>query len=71
MFNLAIIIITKGIKTFGIISALSDIYLSLFNEIGINFTLLAYTIAIEGLFIYLKSSRIKLPVWVELAEDLI
>ena len=71
MFNLAIIILTKGIKVFGIISVLSDVYHSLFNEMGINLTLLIYTLAIESLFIYLKNSRLKLPVWVELAEDLI
>ena len=71
MFNLAIIIITKAIKVFGITSAVSDIYFSLFDAMGINLTLLFYTLAIEGLFIYLKTSRFKLPVWVEVVEDLI
>jgi len=71
MFNLSIIFITKAIKVFGITSALSDIYFSLFDTMGINLNLLIYTLAIEGLFIYIKKSRIKLPVWVELAEDFI
>ena len=71
MFNLSIIIITKAIKVFGITSAISDVYFSLFDEMGINLTLLIYTLAIEGLFIYLKTTKFKLPVWVEVAEDLI
>ena len=71
MFNLSIIFITKAIKVFGITSALSDIYLSLFDSMGINLTLLIYTLAIESLFIYLKKSDFKLPIWVEAVEDFI
>ena len=71
MFNLSIIFITKAIKVFGITSALSDIYFSLFDTMGINLTLLIYTLAIESLFIYLKKSDFKLPIWVEAVEDFI
>ena len=71
MFNLSIIFITKAIKVFGITSALSDIYFSLFDSMGINLTLLIYTLAIESLFIYLKKSDFKLPIWVEAVEDFI
>ena len=71
MFNLSILIITKAIKVFGITSAVSDIYYSLFDAMGINLTLLIYTLAIEGLFVYLKSSRFNIPVWLEAMEDFI
>jgi len=71
MFQLSILIITKAIKVFGITSAVYDLYFSLFNTMGINHTLLFYTLAIETLFIYLKTTPIKIPVWVEAMEDFI
>ena len=69
MFHLSILIITKAIKVFGITSAVYDVYFSLFNTMGINLTLLFYTLAIETLFIYLKSSSIEIPLWLEAMED--
>jgi hypothetical protein len=69
MFHLSILITTKAIKVFGFTSALYDVYFSLFNTMGINFTLLFYTLAIETLFIYLKSSSIQVPIWLEAMED--
>lgn len=69
MFHLSILIITKAIKVFGITSVVYDIYFSLFNEIGINLTLFIYTLLIESLFLYLKSSQIEFPIWLEALED--
>lgn len=69
MFYQSILIITKAIKVFGITSALYDIYFSLFNVIGININLLIYTLAVEALFLYLKSSHIDIPIWLEAIED--
>ena len=71
MFYQSILIITKAIKVLGITSALYDIYFSLFNVIGINITLLIYTLAVEALFLYLKSSQIDIPIWLEAIEDFI
>jgi hypothetical protein len=56
---------------FGITSAVYDVYFSLFNATEINISLLFYTLAIETLFIYLKSSPIEIPTWLEAMEDFI
>ena len=69
MFNLSILIITKALKVIGITSAVYDVYFSLFNEMGINLTLFLYTLLVEALFLYLKSSQIELPIWLEAVED--
>jgi hypothetical protein len=71
MNHLSILIITKAIKVFGITSAVYDVYFSLFNATEINISLLFYTLAIETLFIYLKSSPIEIPTWLEAMEDFI
>jgi hypothetical protein len=71
MYHLSILIVTKAIKVFGITSALYDIYTSLFSTMEINLSLLFYTLAIETLFIYLKTSPIKIPSWLEVIEDAI
>ncbi|MGB5228365.1 hypothetical protein [Eudoraea sp.] len=71
MFNLSILFITKAIKVFGITSAVYDIYFSLFSVMEINLTLLTYTLAIETLFVYLKSSNLEIPIWLEAMEDFI
>ncbi len=69
MNHLSILIITKAIKVFGITSAVYDVYFSLFNEMEVNLTLLTYTLAIETLFVYLKSSHFEIPIWLEAMED--
>jgi len=69
MFHLSILLITKAIKVFGITSAVYDIYFSLFDVMGINLTLLTYTLMVEALFLYLKSSQIEVPVWLEALGD--
>mgnify|MGYP000013150578 CR=1 FL=1 len=71
MYHLSILIITKAIKVLGISSAVYDVYFSLFGTMGINLSLLFYTLAIESLFIYMKSTPIKIPIWLEAIEDLI
>ncbi|MGB5665886.1 MAG: hypothetical protein WBM53_03475 [Maribacter sp.] len=71
MLHLSILIITKAIKMIGITSAIYDIYFSLFNEMGINLTLLVYTLTVETLFVYLKSAQIEVPILLEALEDLI
>ena len=71
MYHLSILIITKAIKVFGITSAVYDVYSSLFNAIEINLSLLFYTLAIETLFIYLRTTPIKIPSWLEAMEDFI
>jgi hypothetical protein len=71
MYYLSLFFITKIIKVFGVTSAVYDIYFSLFGVPEINLTLLTYTLAIETLFVYLKSTPYNVPVWVEVLEDLI
>jgi len=71
MFHLLILILPKAIKVFGITSTVYDLYASLFGTMEINLNLLFYTLAIETLFVYLKSTPIKIPVWVEVVEDFI
>jgi hypothetical protein len=69
MYYLSIFFITKTIKVFGVTSAIYDIYFSLFGVPEINLTLLTYTLAIETLFVYLKSTHYKVPLWLEAMED--
>jgi hypothetical protein len=71
MFQLSIILFTKAIKLFGVTSAVYDIYTSLFGSMEINLSLLVYTLAIEALFIFLKYTPIKVPVWVKALEDFV
>jgi hypothetical protein len=71
MFYQSIIFITKAIKVFGVTSVMYDLYASLFGAMGINFTLLIYTLAIETLFVYLKSTHYEIPIWLEAMEDFI
>jgi len=71
MLHQSIIIITKAIKVFGIGSVFQDIYMSLFDAIGINWLLLVYTLSIEAIFLLLKNTKFAVPVWVEFLEDVI
>ncbi len=71
MFYLSIFFITKMFKVFGITSVVYDLYASLFGAMEINLTLLIYTLAIETLFVYLKSTRYEIPIWLEAMEDFI
>jgi len=71
MLHQSIIIITKAIKLFGIGSVFQDIYMSLFDAIGINWLLLVYTLSIEAIFLLLKNTKFAVPVWVEFLEDVI
>jgi len=71
MLHQSIIIITKAIKVFGIGSLFQDIYMSLFDAIGINWLLLVYTLSIEAIFLLLKNTKFAVPVWVEFLEDVI
>ncbi len=71
MYYLSIFFITKIIKVLGVSSAVYDIYFSLFGVPEINLTLLTYTLAIETLFVYLKSTPYNVPLWLEAMEDFI
>ncbi|WP_297795538.1 hypothetical protein [uncultured Eudoraea sp.] len=71
MFHFSILIFTKAIKLFGISAAVYDIYFSLFSSMGINFTLLIYTLMIESFFVYMKTTPFKIPLWLEAIEDFI
>lgn len=71
MYYLSLFFITKIIKVLGVTSAAYDIYFSLFGVPEINLTLLTYTLAIETLFVYLKSTPYNVPLWLEAMEDFI
>ncbi|MBT8263850.1 MAG: hypothetical protein KJN75_00795 [Muriicola sp.] len=45
--------------------------MSMFGSMETDPTTMAYTFGIEGLFILLKSSQIEIPLWVEVAQDLV
>jgi hypothetical protein len=68
--NLSLIFF-KVIKAYGVSSMFYDTFISMFNAIEIDLSILLYFIAIEGVFILLKSADIKIPVWVEAVEGLI
>jgi hypothetical protein len=48
-----------------------DTFISMFNAMEIDLSVLFYFIAIDGIFVFLKFAHIKIPVWVEAVEGLI
>jgi hypothetical protein len=65
------LIFFKVIKAYGVSSMFYDTFISIFNAMEIDLSVLFYFIAIEGIFVFLKSIQIKIPVWVEAIEGLI
>lgn len=68
---LLFLLIPKAIKAYGISAAVYDVYISLFDTMGLNFSLLLYTLLIEGLFVALKSAHYQVPEWFEAMEDVL
>jgi hypothetical protein len=60
----------KIIKIYGISCILFDMYINLFSTMELDMTTMVYTFGIEGLFIFLKSSQIEIPMWAQVVQDL-
>ncbi|NNE03779.1 MAG: hypothetical protein HKN52_11525 [Eudoraea sp.] len=71
MFSKLGLNVFKLIKIYGASCIFFDMYMSMFGSMETDPTTMAYTFGIEGLFILLKSSQIEIPLWVEVAQDLV
>jgi len=65
------LIFFKVIKVYGVSSMFYDTFISMLNAMEIDLNVLFYFIAIEGVFVLLKSAHIKIPVWVEAVESFV
>lgn len=71
MFGKLSLIVFKSIKIYSVGYIFYDTLIGAFTEMGIDVTTLTYTIAIEMFFIFLKSSQIEVPLWMEAAQDIV
>ena len=63
-------ILLPAIKIYGLSANLYEPLISLFADTQVDLLTLAYTITIEGLFIFAKSAHIEVPTWAEILQDL-
>lgn len=70
MFRLASPILLKAIKVYGVSSILYETLLGMLQTIDVDLVALTYALAVEGLFIFMKSAQIEVPAWVEAIQDL-
>ncbi|MDM9630275.1 hypothetical protein [Robiginitalea aurantiaca] len=70
MFNKVSHILFPAIKIYGLSANLHEALFSLITTMEINAVALTYTIAVEGLFIFLKTSNFDVPEWMEAMEEL-
>jgi len=61
----------KVIKAYSVGSMFYDTFISMFSAMEIDISVLFYFIAVEGVFVFLKSTHIEIPEWVEAIEGLI
>ena len=71
MFSKLSLIFFKAIKIYGISCIFFETYMGLFSAMEIDYTTMTYTFGIEGFFIFMKSSQIEIPLWVEAIQDII
>ena len=70
MFTSISPIVFRTVKIYGLSSIAYETLISVLSEMGIDLVTLSYTLAVEGLFLLLKSSQIEVPLWVEALQDL-
>lgn len=70
MLSKTIHILFPVIKVFGLSANFYEAFFNVFTTMEIDVVSLTYTAAIEGLFIFLKSSHFEVPQWLEVAEEL-
>jgi len=63
-------ILFKVIKVYGVTSILYDSLVGMLQAMEIDSVTLTYSLAVEGLFILLKTAQIEVPAWVEAIQDI-
>ena len=63
-------ILFKVIKVYGVTSILYDSLVGMLQAMEIDSVTLTYSLAVEGLFILLKTAQIEVPAWVEAVQDI-
>jgi hypothetical protein len=63
-------ILFKAIKVDGLGTIFFESIFSVFNTMEIDLATLTYTLAIEGVFMLLKTLHVQVPMWVEALQDL-
>jgi len=70
MFSKVSHILFPAIKIYGLSVSFQEALFSLITTMQVDVVALTYTVAVEGLFIFLKSSQFEVPEWLEAMEDL-
>jgi hypothetical protein len=70
MLNKVSHILFPAIKIYGLSSNLHEALFNLITTMEINTVALTYTVAVEGLFIFLKTSDFDVPEWLEAMEEI-
>ena len=70
MFSKVGHILFPAIKIYGLSVNFQEALFSLITTMQVDVVALTYTVAVEGLFIFLKSSQFEVPEWLEAMEDL-
>lgn len=70
MLNKVSHILFPAIKIYGLSVSLNETLINLITTMEINAVALTYTVAVEGLFIFLKTSDFDVPEWLEAMEEI-
>lgn len=63
-------ILFKVIKVYGVSTILYESLVGMLQAMEIDPVTLTYSLAVEGLFILLKTAQIEVPAWVEALQDI-
>lgn len=63
-------ILLPAIKIYGLSANLYEPLFALIADAQIDLLTLAYTVTIEGLFIFAKSAHVEVPTWAEILQDI-
>lgn len=70
MFSKVSHILFPAIKIYGLSVNFQEALFSFITTMQVDVVALTYVVAVEGLFIFLKSSQFEVPEWLEAMEDL-
>lgn len=70
MFSKVSHILFPAIKIYGLSISFHEALINLITNMEINAVALTYTVAVEGLFIFLKTSDFEVPEWLEAMEEI-
>ena len=59
-----------ALKVYGLCANVYEPLLGMLSDMQLDHLELTYTIAIEGIFIFMKQAQIEVPTWAEALQDL-